>query len=746
MAIATTDLRGIQMATTTTRSRARLALVATLAGGLVAGAAGTTPALGAPTSSVTDPRPELLRAFAAASTSGSDPTATPLGGDRAKAVEVADKTPLTIAPGERGPAATTAPRRSAAAATGDCASLNASVVQTLDRTHVIWDTVPGATSFSVSRQRYGGSARTLRSGLTGDTTSFLDAGHDPMGSAAWYVNATVGTSTFSCRTPESGWWSMSTPDGTGWPDVFFAGDDQVFEQDVFGPAFPAWDASLTRPSFSPNGHQLAAVETIGGVPSISVRVSATGQLLWSVPFPAGTVLDEPAFAPDGQKIVVEALNPTDLSTSTGLYTIPVWTKHTPRLIPGSAGLATPDWVDTPGATSSTTVVAADLSPGGGLVLVNATSGARTPLARTGGAIDPTGLPDGSILFGTNSASTATISLRTSAGAVSILGQYADSEVRWPVLSPDGDIYHFIRYPDPDRPGSHLWAVDRLDSSGVGSPSWVGGTWDGSSPGFQGFDLRTPFSAGTSDVGGSPNPDILARSSSGVLYGYPLSGDGARFFDSRQKIGTGWNVMKQFLAVGDLNGDRHGDILAVDRYGSLWFYPGRGDYKVGARTRVGTGWQSYNIFSTGDFDGDSRADIIARDRYGRLWIYPGNGRGGVLPRKQIGSGWQIFNAILGPGDWDYDGKPDLIARDRASGTLYLYPGKGNGGFGARKVLGRGWNARVGFAATEVWGGLNALFATTTDGTLLDYDSVGDGVMLGSDIYVAGTGWSSYTITG
>ena len=204
-------------------------------------------------------------------------------------------------------------------------------------------------------------------------------------------------------------------------------------------------------------------------------------------------------------------------------------------------------------------------------------------------------------------------------------------------------------------------------------------------------------------------------------------------------------MKQFLAGGDLNGDRRGDILAIDTSGSLWLYPGRGDYKVSGRTRVGTGWSSYTIITTGDWDGDSRADIIARDRYGKLWLYPGNGRGGVLSRKQIGSGWQIFSVIVGPGDWDYDGHPDLIARDRY-GTLYLYPGKGNGGFAARKVLGRGWNARNGFAATEVWGGLNALFARTLDGTLLDYDSVGDGVMLGSDIYVAGTGWSSYTITG
>ncbi len=722
---------------TTTQGRARLVLVAALGAALVAGAAGTTPALGAPAAApAKDPRPGLLRAFATDPGAGS--ATTPLGADRAGPAEGGAKAPLTAVSGVRGTAPSTAPRRSAAAATADCASLNASVVQTLDRTHVVWDTVPGATAFSVSRQRYGGSTRTLRSGLPGDTTSYLDAGHDPMGSAAWYVNATVGGSTFSCRTPESGWWTMSTPEGTGWPDVFFAGGTAVYEQDTFGPAFPAWQGSLSRPAFSPTGRQVVAVEDVGGTSSITYRVAETGKLLWSVASPSGMVLDEPAVSPDGQTIVVEGVDANDAGVSRGLYTIAVWSDHTARLVPGTAGLATPDWVDTPGATSTTQIVAADLSAGAGLVLLNASTGSRTAVAGTAGAVDPTGLPDGSVLFATNTAAGATVQVRSATGVISPLGDFPDSEVRWPVAAPDGLVYHFIRYPDEANPGSYLWSVYRLDGSGVGTPTWVGGTWDGSSPGFRGFDLRTPFSAGTSNLGGSPNHDILARSSSGVLYAYPVSGSGDRFFDARHQIGTGWNVMKQFLAVGDLNGDRRGDILAIDTSGSLWLYPGRGDYKVSARTRVGTGWQSYNIFSTGDFDGDTRADIIARDRYGRLWLYPGNGRGGVLPRKQIGSGWQIFNAILGPGDWDYDGKPDLIARDRAKGTLYLYPGKGNGGFAARRVLGTGWNARTGFAATEVWGGLNALFAKTTDGTLLDYDSVGDGVMSGNDIYVAGSG--------
>ncbi len=265
-------------------------------------------------------------------------------------------------------------------------------------------------------------------------------------------------------------------------------------------------------------------------------------------------------------------------------------------------------------------------------------------------------------------------------------------------------------------------------------------------GFYGFDMRTSVSAGTSNFGGSANGDILARSSTGVLYAYPLSSSFDRYFDARRQMGTGWGVMKQFIAVGDLNSDAQGDIAAVDTSGVLWLYPGKGSFGLGARTKLGSGWSSYAIFSTGDFNGDTVADLIARDSAGRLWLYPGNGRGGLASRVQIGNGWSIFNAILGPGDWNYDGKTDLLARERSTGYLYLYPGKGNGGFAARTYLGKGWNGRTGFATPENYFGFTALFARTTAGVLLDYDSVGNGVMRSDHIYQAGSGWNGYTFTG
>lgn len=734
------------MTRTTMRGRSRTALIAAVTGALVAGAIGTTPALGAPAeaaASAEDPRAALLRSFPV--TSEAAPARSTLRTDRATPAKATPKP--AVVPSESGRSASAAPQ-GAAAVSPECDALAPYIVQSLDRNHVIWNPLAGATGYSVQRERFGSTARrTIASGLGASADTALDATHNPTGSAAWWVTATVGGSTVSCRTPEdpTQYWSMSTLDGDGSPDVVFAGTSAVYEQEPHVPAFKAWNGTMARPAFSANGRLVAGIEPSGGTTKLTVRVVRTGAVVFSVASPSGVALDEPAFSPDGQTIVAGGVDPTEPSVSKGLYTIPVWGTRTARLVPGSPGLATPDWFDTPGATTSTYIVAANLAAGGGLVRVTASTGARLALAGTAGALDPSGLPDGSVLFAVNGPTTATVSLRDPAGGVSLVKQYADSDVRWPVLASNGNVYHYIK--SPDGQGGSVSQVNSIDPDDVVEQSYIGDTYDGSSPGFQGFDVRSPFSPGSSDVGGAANHDIIARSSTGVLYAYPLSGNEERFFDTRQQIGTGWNSMKQIVAIGDLNGDRNGDVMTVDTTGTLWYYPGRGDFRLATRVKAGTGWSSYAIFSTGDFDGDTRADLIARDSSGRLWLYPGNGSGGLLARKQIGSGWNIFNAILGPGDWNYDGKPDLLGRDRASGALYLYPGNGVGGFTARTTLGTGWNARTGFAAVEMWGGINALFAKTTSGQLLDYDSVGDGVMNGNHVYVAGnSGWTPYTITG
>jgi hypothetical protein len=51
-----------------------------------------------------------------------------------------------------------------------------------------------------------------------------------------------------------------------------------------------------------------------------------------------------------------------------------------------------------------------------------------------------------------------------------------------------------------------------------------------------------------------------------------------------------------------------------------------------------------LLAVGDFSGDGKADLLARDRSGRLWMYPGTGKGTLGKRVQVGTGWSGMTAI------------------------------------------------------------------------------------------------------
>ncbi|WP_306191894.1 trypsin-like serine protease [Streptomyces sp. MK5] len=186
-------------------------------------------------------------------------------------------------------------------------------------------------------------------------------------------------------------------------------------------------------------------------------------------------------------------------------------------------------------------------------------------------------------------------------------------------------------------------------------------------------------------------DYLYRTPDGVLYDYAFNGS-----DSYQsiRIGPGWNVMKDIRVPGDLSGDGLPDLVAKDKDGYLWLYPGRGNGLFGTRVRIGPGWSSYTVTGKGDYNNDGRPDLLARDGSGVLWLYPGTGKASPAlgTRIKVGPGWNIYNAFATAGDYTGDGRPDLLARD-GSGVMWLYKGYGTGTatFRSRVQVGVGWRA-------------------------------------------------------
>ncbi|MFI7339001.1 FG-GAP-like repeat-containing protein [Streptomyces sp. NPDC050085] len=235
----------------------------------------------------------------------------------------------------------------------------------------------------------------------------------------------------------------------------------------------------------------------------------------------------------------------------------------------------------------------------------------------------------------------------------------------------------------------LW---RYDGTGKAAAPYRARTAVGD--GWQGYTAMTALSGLT--VHGSG--DLVARDASGVLW-YYRGGGNARPFAPRVKAGGGWNAYTVLTGAGDLTGDGRADLLARDASGVLWLFPGTADpaSPFAARVKIGSGWNTHRILAgRGDLTGDGHADLLAIDTTGALWLYQGTGKAAApyAPRTKVGTGWGGYDTLVVPGDLTGDGTADLLARD-ASGALWLYRGTGRAAapYAPRTKVGTGWSTYV-----------------------------------------------------
>ncbi|MCD0484954.1 VCBS repeat-containing protein [Streptacidiphilus sp. ASG 303] len=177
---------------------------------------------------------------------------------------------------------------------------------------------------------------------------------------------------------------------------------------------------------------------------------------------------------------------------------------------------------------------------------------------------------------------------------------------------------------------------------------------------------------------------MRRSSDGALYWRHRTGSGSW---TNAKLASGWSTVRQIVAPGDLTGDGNPDLLSVDSAGVVWVYPGKGTGSFGGRFQVGSGLQGLSqLVGHGDVTGDGKPDLVGRTSAGALYLWPGAGGGKFGARRTLSSsGFASANALAAVGDVNGDGHADLLIRF-TTGSLYLYPGKGDGSFGAKVQMG------------------------------------------------------------
>lgn len=251
---------------------------------------------------------------------------------------------------------------------------------------------------------------------------------------------------------------------------------------------------------------------------------------------------------------------------------------------------------------------------------------------------------------------------------------------WVDLNWDGLVN--VRGRDEAAPnGAYTWELTAVPRNGIGPALHQKGSFTVE---------RKPAAHDYTDNG---SPDVIVRDRAGKLSLEDTAHDPLNPHSHKRRIvvGGGWNIYDQVVAVGDVAGASHGDVVARDSAGVLWLYLGKGDGSFDKPLKVGAGWNAYDAITGGsDLNGDGRGDLLARDRSGVLWLYQGTGnwRAPFAPRKKIGGGWGSYDNIIAVGDVAGASAGDVVARDR-SGVLWLYLGKGDGTFDRRVKIGAGW---------------------------------------------------------
>ncbi|MEU2182289.1 FG-GAP-like repeat-containing protein [Streptomyces thermolilacinus] len=157
--------------------------------------------------------------------------------------------------------------------------------------------------------------------------------------------------------------------------------------------------------------------------------------------------------------------------------------------------------------------------------------------------------------------------------------------------------------------------------------------------------------GAGDVTGDGHPDLIARDTAGVLWLYRGTGVEAAPFAARTRVGSGWQVYNALTGGVDSTSDGHADLFARDTAGALWLYQGTGDpaRPYGPRTKVGlAGWNAYTaIIAPGVGAPAGRGSLLVRDREGRMYWYYGTGdaSGPLGNRRQATPTSQPYDAWM-----------------------------------------------------------------------------------------------------
>jgi hypothetical protein len=186
-------------------------------------------------------------------------------------------------------------------------------------------------------------------------------------------------------------------------------------------------------------------------------------------------------------------------------------------------------------------------------------------------------------------------------------------------------------------------------------------------------------SGDFDEDGIPDLAILNGSAKGTI-GIAI-GDGSGGFGSVVNYNAG--AVPETLAVADLNGDGHLDLVATDfNSSSISVLLGNGD----GTFKTATTFPSASPFlvAVADFNADGVPDLVVSNGLGStVSVLLGNGDGTFATAVT----YPVGNAPRGIaiGDFNHDGVLDLAVSNLSTSTVCILLGNGDGTFGKRQLI-------------------------------------------------------------
>jgi hypothetical protein len=225
-----------------------------------------------------------------------------------------------------------------------------------------------------------------------------------------------------------------------------------------------------------------------------------------------------------------------------------------------------------------------------------------------------------------------------------------------------------------------------------------GNGDGTFQAAQSYPLGglNAWSIAVADLNGDGIPD-LAVAFNGYGFGLDcglsiLLGNGDGSFQAPHSSLLGTQIGLGALAVGDLNGDGHPDLVLADE-SSVFIFLGHGDGTFQAPVQYAA--NGFPVAAAvGDWNGDGILDVaVATPGSNTVTILLGRGDGSFAAARSYWSSPAAGPATtsIAAGDFNGDGIPDLVVANAADDFVNILLGNGDGTFQAPQRYPAVWPA-------------------------------------------------------